>query len=211
MTIIAGFRVQDGILLCSDTEWSGGLKIYKEKIFTHPFRGGVISFAVSGDERTPTLTRVSSKGNKLRRDRRVTDPIRSLHRIVGGRSVGVTHLNLKMEAEFPRSELLGARGGKSVSCRLILSLFRILRTPPELVQRAAARRASTSPRIGGPHIRRGLDCRRTRLILDSASPLHPAWRGIDRAARRGGSRCRRAPEIQIVHTGRSSGQNRTAG
>lgn len=50
MTIIAGFRVQDGILLCSDTEWSGGEKVYKEKIFTHPFRGGVIAFAVSGDE-----------------------------------------------------------------------------------------------------------------------------------------------------------------
>lgn len=50
MTIIAGFRVQDGILLCSDTEWSGGSKVYKEKIFTHPFRGGMISFAVAGNE-----------------------------------------------------------------------------------------------------------------------------------------------------------------
>lgn len=50
MTIIAGFKVQDGILLCSDTEWSGGAKAYREKIFTHNFRGGVISFAVSGHE-----------------------------------------------------------------------------------------------------------------------------------------------------------------
>ena len=51
MTMIAGFRVQDGILLCSDTEWSGGtVKLYDSKIFTHPFQGGLVSFAVAGNE-----------------------------------------------------------------------------------------------------------------------------------------------------------------
>ena len=50
MTIIAGFRVQDGILLCSDTEWSGAGKIYQQKIFSHFFRGGAIAFAVAGNE-----------------------------------------------------------------------------------------------------------------------------------------------------------------
>jgi len=50
VTIIAGFRVQDGILLCSDTEWSGAGKIYQQKIFSHFFRGGAIAFAVAGNE-----------------------------------------------------------------------------------------------------------------------------------------------------------------
>jgi len=50
VTIIAGFQVKDGILLCSDTEWSGGSKVYQEKIFSHFFRGGAVSFALAGSE-----------------------------------------------------------------------------------------------------------------------------------------------------------------
>lgn len=48
MTIAAGFRVRDGVLLCADTEYSGGSKIHKEKIVSHHFSGGSVAFAIAG-------------------------------------------------------------------------------------------------------------------------------------------------------------------
>jgi 20S proteasome alpha/beta subunit len=40
MTITAGFRVVDGILLCADTLYTGGMKIYETKIFKTDLKGG---------------------------------------------------------------------------------------------------------------------------------------------------------------------------
>jgi 20S proteasome alpha/beta subunit len=50
MTIAAGFKLRDGVLLCADTEFSGGIKTHKEKIVRHYFRGGAIVFAITGNE-----------------------------------------------------------------------------------------------------------------------------------------------------------------
>jgi len=49
MTIAAGFKVRDGVLLCADTEYSGGVKFYDEKIFRHHFNGGSIAVAIAGN------------------------------------------------------------------------------------------------------------------------------------------------------------------
>lgn len=50
MTVAAGFVAQDGILLCSDTEYSGGTKIYDQKILIYPFSFCTITFAIAGHE-----------------------------------------------------------------------------------------------------------------------------------------------------------------
>jgi 20S proteasome alpha/beta subunit len=50
MTIAAGFVCNDGILLCADTEYSGGSKVYKEKIFSRHFDGGTAVFVIAGHE-----------------------------------------------------------------------------------------------------------------------------------------------------------------
>lgn len=50
MTITAGFKVQDGILLCADTMYSGGSKSYATKIFKQEFDGGCVAFALAGTE-----------------------------------------------------------------------------------------------------------------------------------------------------------------
>ena len=50
MTIVAGFRVDDGILMCSDTQYTGGAKVHKQKIFTLEISGDAYVFAIAGHE-----------------------------------------------------------------------------------------------------------------------------------------------------------------
>jgi 20S proteasome alpha/beta subunit len=50
VTIAAGFVAQNGILLCSDSLYSGGVHIHGKKIFTHRFHTGVVTFALAGHE-----------------------------------------------------------------------------------------------------------------------------------------------------------------
>jgi 20S proteasome alpha/beta subunit len=51
MTIVAGFWVQDGILICSDTQYTGGAKIYQQKLFPATITGDSYVFALAGHER----------------------------------------------------------------------------------------------------------------------------------------------------------------
>jgi 20S proteasome alpha/beta subunit len=56
MTIAAGFRVEDGVLLCADTMYTGAMKIHQQKIFPVSFRDGGgehpehFVFALAGNE-----------------------------------------------------------------------------------------------------------------------------------------------------------------
>lgn len=50
MTITAGFRVQDGILLCADSMYTGGMKSYATKIVKTEMEGGKVAFALAGTE-----------------------------------------------------------------------------------------------------------------------------------------------------------------
>jgi hypothetical protein len=50
MTIAAGFRCLDGILLCSDSQFTGADKEFRDKIITHFDGRSHIAFAFSGDE-----------------------------------------------------------------------------------------------------------------------------------------------------------------
>lgn len=50
MSIIIGFVAEDGVLLCSDSQYSGGVKFTGKKIFTYKFQCGTISFALAGHE-----------------------------------------------------------------------------------------------------------------------------------------------------------------
>jgi 20S proteasome alpha/beta subunit len=104
VTIVAGFRVQDGILLCSDTEWSGGAKVYKEKIFTHPFRGGVISFAVSGNEANAKMVIEDCQDALAQRGTAYT--AEELKVIVRG---AVRNIQEKYVDEVPKAEKADAR------------------------------------------------------------------------------------------------------
>src|SRR5690242_20519606 len=50
MTIAAGFVARNGVLLCTDSLYSGGIRTHGRKIFTHPLDHGVVSFALAGHE-----------------------------------------------------------------------------------------------------------------------------------------------------------------
>jgi 20S proteasome alpha/beta subunit len=51
MTIAAGFVVQDGVLLCSDSQYSGGIKLFKKKIFPFSIDDECsVAFALDGLE-----------------------------------------------------------------------------------------------------------------------------------------------------------------
>ncbi len=50
MTIAAGFVARDGVLLCTDSLYSGGVNVYGRKIFTFKYDIGVVSFALAGHE-----------------------------------------------------------------------------------------------------------------------------------------------------------------
>jgi 20S proteasome alpha/beta subunit len=50
MTIVAGFKVHDGILLCSDTQYTGAEKVNKQKLFPEPIDGHSYVFALAGHE-----------------------------------------------------------------------------------------------------------------------------------------------------------------
>jgi 20S proteasome alpha/beta subunit len=50
MTIVAGFRVQDGVVLCSDTQYTGGAKIYQRKLFPCAIGTDSYLFGLSGHE-----------------------------------------------------------------------------------------------------------------------------------------------------------------
>ena len=50
MTITAGFRVQDGILLCADTMYTSGMKSYATKITKLEVQAGKVAFALAGTE-----------------------------------------------------------------------------------------------------------------------------------------------------------------
>ncbi len=46
--IVAGFRVDDGILICSDTQYLGGMKIYQQKLFPMMVGGDTYVFGLAG-------------------------------------------------------------------------------------------------------------------------------------------------------------------
>lgn len=50
MTITAGFKVQNGILLCADTKYTSASKSYATKIFKQELDGGNVAFALAGTE-----------------------------------------------------------------------------------------------------------------------------------------------------------------
>ena len=50
MTIAAGFVCRDGILLCTDSQYTAYDKTNKDKIFMRPYGRGSVSFAFVGDE-----------------------------------------------------------------------------------------------------------------------------------------------------------------
>jgi len=50
MTIAAGFVVRDGIVLCTDSLYSGGIKVQGKKIFALALNGGAVAFALAGHE-----------------------------------------------------------------------------------------------------------------------------------------------------------------
>jgi hypothetical protein len=50
MTITAGFVATDGVVLCADSLYSGGIKVYGKKIFSMPLNGSAIAFALAGHE-----------------------------------------------------------------------------------------------------------------------------------------------------------------
>lgn len=50
MTIVAGFHVDDGILLCSDTQYTGATKIFQQKLFPYTITGDSYVFALAGHE-----------------------------------------------------------------------------------------------------------------------------------------------------------------
>jgi len=51
MTIAAGFVCRDGILLCADSQYTGGWeKTFREKVFARPLGAVMLSFALAGDE-----------------------------------------------------------------------------------------------------------------------------------------------------------------
>jgi hypothetical protein len=50
LTIAAGFAVRDGLLLCSDSQYSGWEKVYKDKLFCYQFGAVMVSFALAGDD-----------------------------------------------------------------------------------------------------------------------------------------------------------------
>jgi hypothetical protein len=50
MTIAAGFRCRDGLLLCADSQFSGADKGHPDKVTSRPFGAVTVAFAMSGDE-----------------------------------------------------------------------------------------------------------------------------------------------------------------
>jgi hypothetical protein len=54
MTIAAGFRVKDGILVCADTQYTGGVKVHQAKVFRYEIGTGqdscALAFALAGHE-----------------------------------------------------------------------------------------------------------------------------------------------------------------
>jgi hypothetical protein len=50
MTIAAGFYVHDGILLCSDSQYTSAEKINKQKLFPATINGDSYVFALAGHE-----------------------------------------------------------------------------------------------------------------------------------------------------------------
>lgn len=50
MTIVAGFRVQDGIVLCSDTQYTGNAKVYQRKLFPLTIGEDPYVFGLAGHE-----------------------------------------------------------------------------------------------------------------------------------------------------------------
>ncbi|MGA2186500.1 MAG: hypothetical protein ABSH47_26080 [Bryobacteraceae bacterium] len=50
MTIAAGFLCRDGVLLCSDSQYTGWDKSQKDKVFCRLFGSGTIGFAFAGNE-----------------------------------------------------------------------------------------------------------------------------------------------------------------
>ena len=49
MTIAAGFVTRDGVLLCADTQFTGGAKVYRHKIRAFTLNDGtILVFALAG-------------------------------------------------------------------------------------------------------------------------------------------------------------------
>lgn len=61
MTIAAGFRVSEGVLMCADTEYSGtGVKLKESKLFRVPYNGrraAVLSFSGNASLAVPVVQR----------------------------------------------------------------------------------------------------------------------------------------------------------
>jgi 20S proteasome alpha/beta subunit len=50
MTIAAGFVTEDGVVLCTDSQYSGGIKRNGKKIFPMQLNGSAVAFALAGNE-----------------------------------------------------------------------------------------------------------------------------------------------------------------
>jgi hypothetical protein len=50
MTIAAGFRIDDGILICAESQYTGAAKIFQQKIFPMTITGDSYVFALAGHE-----------------------------------------------------------------------------------------------------------------------------------------------------------------
>jgi hypothetical protein len=50
MTIAAGFVAKDGVVLCTDSLYTGGIKVNGKKIFPLQLNGGAVAFALAGNE-----------------------------------------------------------------------------------------------------------------------------------------------------------------
>jgi 20S proteasome alpha/beta subunit len=76
MTIVAGFRYQNGVLLCSDTQQEGGaLKIHGPKIGHFECIGGKVGFALAGNTAfaTSAIQKCASRLKKIDASKAVTE------------------------------------------------------------------------------------------------------------------------------------------
>jgi hypothetical protein len=91
MTIVAGFVVQDGIVLCADTMYSGGMKVDRTKLFPARFDNGLsVVFALAGHEGcakmaiqdcNDALAAIASDARSMKRIRRaVLGVVNSIHK-----------------------------------------------------------------------------------------------------------------------------------
>ncbi len=90
MTIAAGFVARDGILLCTDSQYTGAEKAYRPKIISEECGERVVVFALSGDEdyAKSAITDSYESIRSLPSDASVWDVRKSIRRAVSAMSAG---------------------------------------------------------------------------------------------------------------------------